>query len=44
MKNTKLRKGDFAQDFLDQTMSGDHPLQVPPYIREALTWLVATPS
>ncbi|MEV1321470.1 AAA family ATPase [Micromonospora arborensis] len=44
MKNTKLRKGDFAQDFLDHTMSGNHPLQVPPYIREALTWLVATPS
>jgi putative ATP-dependent endonuclease of the OLD family len=41
MKKTKLRKGDFAQDFLDQTASGGHELRVPPYIRDALTWLVA---
>jgi putative ATP-dependent endonuclease of OLD family len=41
MKKTRLRKGDFAQDFLDHTANGGHSLQVPAYIREALTWLVA---
>ena len=41
MKKTKLRKGDFAQDFLDQVVAGRHDLQVPPYICNALTWLVA---
>jgi putative ATP-dependent endonuclease of OLD family len=41
MKKTRLRKGDFAQDFLDHTSAGGHRLHVPAYIREALTWLVA---
>ncbi|GAA0905058.1 ATP-dependent nuclease [Virgisporangium aurantiacum] len=41
MKKTKLRKGDFAQDFLDQVVAGHHDLHVPPYISNALTWLVA---
>jgi putative ATP-dependent endonuclease of the OLD family len=41
MKRTRLRKGDFAQDFLDQVASGDHDLRVPSYISSALTWLVA---
>jgi putative ATP-dependent endonuclease of OLD family len=43
MKKTKLRRGDFAQDFLDQVGAGDPDLHVPPYISSALTWLVATP-
>jgi putative ATP-dependent endonuclease of the OLD family len=43
MKKTRLRKGDFAQDFLDQATIGNHPLQVPPYIADAVTWLVAQP-
>ncbi len=42
MKRTRLRKGDFAQDFLDQVASGDHDLRVPSYVSSALTWLVAT--
>ncbi|WP_146231163.1 ATP-dependent nuclease [Micromonospora sicca] len=41
MKKTRLRKGDFAQNFLDHTTTDGHALQVPAYIREALTWLVA---
>jgi putative ATP-dependent endonuclease of OLD family len=43
MKKTKLRKGDFAQDFLDEIVAGEHDLHVPPYISSALTWLVASP-
>jgi len=43
MKKTRLRKGDFAQDFLDQVAAGDHDLHSPPYISSALTWLVAAP-
>lgn len=43
MKKTKLRKGDFAQDLLDQVDLGGHDLHVPAYIEKALNWLVATP-
>ncbi|MEJ3741839.1 AAA family ATPase [Actinomycetes bacterium KLBMP 9797] len=43
MKKTKLRKGDFAQDLLDQADLIGHELRVPPYIKDALTWLVAAP-
>jgi putative ATP-dependent endonuclease of OLD family len=41
MKKTKLRKGDFAQDFLDKATA--EGLRVPPYLAEAVTWIVAQP-
>ncbi|MEV0569156.1 AAA family ATPase [Dactylosporangium sp. NPDC050588] len=41
MKKSRLRKGDFAQDFLDHTTAGGHTLQVPTYVRNALAWLIA---
>lgn len=41
MKKSRLRKGDFAQDLLEQSSTGGHPLRVPPYIAEALNWLVS---
>ncbi|MEU4161723.1 AAA family ATPase [Actinoplanes sp. NPDC026670] len=44
MKKTRLRKGDFAQDFLDQSTISGRPLRVPPYIADAITWLVAPSS
>lgn len=43
MKKTKLRKGDFAQDLLDQALLVGHELRVPRYIKDALTWLVSAP-
>jgi putative ATP-dependent endonuclease of the OLD family len=44
MKKTKLRKGDFAQDLLDQTKLGHHDLRIPSYIHDALAWLVTPQS
>lgn len=41
MKKSRLRKGDFAQDFLGQVAECGHDLRCPPYISSALTWLVA---
>jgi putative ATP-dependent endonuclease of OLD family len=41
LKTTDLRKGDFAQDFLDAAETAGEPLHVPGYLETALRWLTA---
>lgn len=45
LKDARLRKGDFAQDFLDAaTEPGASLLQVPAYLEEALRWVTTPPA
>jgi putative ATP-dependent endonuclease of OLD family len=43
-KDADLRKGDFAQDFLDAVETTRSPLRVPAYLERALRWLVTDPT
>lgn len=43
-KDANLRKGDFAQAFLDAVETTNAPLRVPDYLDSALRWLAASPS
>lgn len=42
-KDADLRKGDFAQDFLDAIKTAGTQLRVPTYLEDALRWLAASP-
>lgn len=44
LKDADLRKGDFAQDFLDAVETSGAPLRVPGYLQDALRWLTADPD
>ena len=44
LKDADLRKGDFAQDFLDAAETAGAPLRVPAYLESALRWLTAGPA
>ena len=45
LKDARLRKGDFAQDFLEAAEDpGIPPLQVPRYLEDALRWITAAPA
>lgn len=45
LKDARLRKGDFAQDFLEAAEdAGIPPLQVPRYLEDALRWITAAPA
>ena len=44
LKDADLRKGDFAQDFLDAVETSGAPLRVPGYLENALRWLTADPD
>jgi len=44
LKDADLRKGDFAQDFLDAVETSGAPLRVPRYLQDALRWLTADPD
>jgi len=45
LRDARLRKGDFAQDFLDAAEDpGAPPLQVPQYLEDALRWVTAPPA
>jgi putative ATP-dependent endonuclease of the OLD family len=43
LKHAGLRKGDFAQDFLDAALTAAAPLRVPAYLRSALRWIAGWP-
>jgi len=44
LKDADLRKGDFAQDFLDAVETTGARLRVPAYAESALRWLAAGPA
>lgn len=44
LKDANLRKGDFAQNFLDAVETTSAPLRVPAYLEKALRWLAASPT
>jgi putative ATP-dependent endonuclease of OLD family len=44
LKDADLRKGDFAQDFLDAVETSGAPMQIPGYLQDALRWLTAGPD
>jgi putative ATP-dependent endonuclease of OLD family len=44
LKEADLRKGDFAQDFLDAAETSGERLHVPVYLETALRWLTAPPA
>jgi putative ATP-dependent endonuclease of OLD family len=43
LKDAGLRKGDFAQDFLDAIETAGARLRVPAYLEDALRWLTVGP-
>ena len=43
LKDAGLRKGDFAQDFLEAVEAAGMPLRLPAYLENALRWLTADP-
>jgi putative ATP-dependent endonuclease of the OLD family len=44
LKEADLRKGDFAQDFLDAVEASGNRLHVPVYLETALRWVTAAPT
>lgn len=44
LKDADLRKGDFAQDFLDAAETASTPVIIPGYLENALRWLTADPA
>jgi putative ATP-dependent endonuclease of the OLD family len=44
LKDANLRKGDFAQEFLDAVETTGAALRVPEYLDKALRWLAASPT
>ena len=45
LRDARLRKGDFAQDFLTTTQEpGSAPLRIPTYLEDALRWVTAPPA
>jgi putative ATP-dependent endonuclease of OLD family len=44
LKQAGLRKGDFAQDFLDAVETSGDPLHIPAYLADALRWLTDGPA